>query len=266
MIKLDNNIINASSFPDGTSAFRTDVPDKDEITVTWCFDSNDEMALLFYLVNHIRSHNSDADLILQMPYIPNARMDRVKNPDEVFTLKYFASFINSFGFKKVIVYDPHSNVSEALINNISVESHEVFIKDVMEKTNFNEENDVLFYPDAGCAKKYENIFKLPYLKGEKKRDWRSGKIERLELIGTIPQNGFNVLIIDDICSRGGTFFYAAKSLKQAGAREINLYVTHCENTILEGEMIKSCLIKKIYTTDSIFTATDNKIEIIKKFR
>ncbi len=266
MIKLNNNIINASLFPDGTSAFRTVVPDKDEITITWCFDSNDEMALLYYLVNHIRSHNAKADLILEMPYIPNARMDRVKNPDEVFTLKYFAGFINSLGFKKVIVFDPHSNVSEALIDNISVGSHGVFIKEVMEKTNFNDQRDVLFYPDAGCAKKYENIFKLPYLKGDKKRDWRTGKIEGLELSGTIPQNEFNVLIIDDICSRGGTFFYAAKSLKQAGAREINLYVTHCENTVLEGEMIKSGLIKKIYTTDSILTVTDDNIEIIKKFR
>ena len=136
MIKLDDYIINTAVFPDGTSAFRTEVPDKNEITITWCFDTNEEMVLLYYLVRHIRAHNSKADLILQMPYIPNARMDRVKNTDEVFTLKYFAEFINSLGFRRVNVYDPHSNVSEALINNISVGSHSEFIKDVMNKISF----------------------------------------------------------------------------------------------------------------------------------
>lgn len=35
----------------------------------------------------------------------------------------------------------------------------------------------------------------------------------------------NVLIVDDICSRGGTFYHAANALKEAGAKNIYLYVT-----------------------------------------
>ena len=76
-------------------------------------------------------------------------------------------------------------------------------------------------------------------------------------------NGKDVLIIDDICSRGGTFFYAAKALKEAGAKNIYLYVTHCENTILEGELLTCGLIEKVYTTNSIFTKEHEKIEVFE---
>ena len=75
--------------------------------------------------------------------------------------------------------------------------------------------------------------------------------------------GKNILIIDDICSKGGTFYYAAKELKEAGAANIYLYVTHCENTIHEGELLNSDLIKHIYTTDSILTKEHEKITVVE---
>ena len=69
-------------------------------------------------------------------------------------------------------------------------------------------------------------------------------------------------IVDDISSRGGTFYFSAKELKKLGANDIYLYISHCENTILEGEVLTSGLIKKVFTTDSIFTAEHEDIEII----
>jgi ribose-phosphate pyrophosphokinase len=64
--------------------------------------------------------------------------------------------------------------------------------------------------------------------------------------------GKDVLIVDDICSRGGTFFHSAKALKAAGANKIYLYVTHLETTVFNGELLNSGLVEKIYTTNSIF--------------
>lgn len=264
MIRINSQIIDNKFFPDNTKLLRYVVHGQD-FKITWCYDNDEEMIILFYLVSHIRSIVPYASVILEMPYIPNARMDRIKNADEVFTLKYFSKFINSMNFQKVIVYDPHSNVSTALIDRIEVNGTSEIIKDVMDKIEFSE-NDILFYPDAGCAKKYEGVLSFPYLKGEKERDWRTGKINNLRLTGHIPENGFRVLIIDDICSKGGTFFHSAKKLKEAGAGDIYLYITHCENTILEGELIKSGLIRQIFTTDSVFTAHHSDIQIIRHFR
>ena len=39
-------------------------------------------------------------------------------------------------------------------------------------------------------------------------------------------DGSRVLIVDDLCSRGGTFYHSAKKLKELGAKEIYLYISH----------------------------------------
>ena len=85
-------------------------------------------------------------------------------------------------------------------------------------------------------------------------------------MGEIPEQSFDVLIVDDICSKGGTFYHSAKKLKALGAKNIYLYITHCENTILEGDLINSGLIKEIYTTDTIFTKKHDLIKVLTEFR
>lgn len=97
----------------------------------------------------------------------------------------------------------------------------------------------------------------------KHRDWRTGKIERLELTEPEKVNGRNILIVDDICSRGGTFTHTAKALKEAGAEEVMLYVTHCENTILKGTVLTDGLISRVFTTDSILRVDHEKISICR---
>lgn len=56
-------------------------------------------------------------------------------------------------------------------------------------------------------------------------------------------------MIDDICSKGGTFYYGSKELNKYGCKDMYLYVSHCENTILDGELLKEdSLFKSIYNT------------------
>lgn len=261
MILLDDKPICPSSFPDGTLALRVDVTDKNKKKViVWNYESDAEMVVLYYVVKHLK--DADFSLDLYMPYIPNARMDRVKNNDEIFTLKYFAEFINSLGFECVYVRDPHSNVSCALINNLKVDNGFKYIMSAL--SDINDKEIAMYYPDEGAMKRYsEMITDKPYAFGIKKRDWRSGEIQGIALMNEDIISGKNVLIVDDICSKGGTFYHSAKALKAAGAKDIYLYVTHCENTIFKGELIQSDLIKHIYTTRSIFTLADEKITVLK---
>ncbi len=261
MILLDDKPICPSSFPDGTLALRVDITGKNKKKViVWNYESDAEMVVLYYVVKHLQ--NTDFSLDLYMPYIPNARMDRVKNGDEIFTLKYFAEFINSLGFECVYVRDPHSNVSCALINNLKVDNGFKYIMSAL--GDINDEEIVMYYPDEGAMKRYSEMVKdRPYTFGIKDRDWRSGDIRGILLMNEDMVKGKNVLIVDDICSKGGTFYHSAKALKAAGAKDIYLYVTHCENTIFKGELIQSDLIKHIYTTRSVFTLADKKITVLK---
>ena len=244
-----------SMFPDHSLLIKLD-PDKiialkDTITIKWLYEGDSELFTLICVKRHIDYHCHGVDVVLDMPYIPHARMDRVKAREDVFTLKYFAEIINSLNFKRVFVRDAHSNVSLALINNVYDWGVRDYIKMAVEKSGAN----ALFYPDEGAMKRYSSESELPYAFGMKKRDWKTGKIEGLDIINTDNIVGKDVLIVDDICSRGGTFYHSAKALKAAGAKSVSLYVTHLEETVTLGELASSDgLVDHIYTTESIFPA------------
>ena len=265
MILVNGTPINFTQFPDGTTSFRFD-PNSENwydvgTAICWKYDGDHECILLWYLVNHVRSViGQDTYIHLVMPYIPNARMDRVKAADEVFTLKWFTSFINALHLDEVTVFDPHSNVAPALINNIRVVQPDKDIKKAV--SVIDDSNLLLCYPDEGAAKRYSELMDAEYVFGIKHRDWRTGKIEQLELTTPEKVAGRNVLIVDDICSRGGTFTHTARALKEAGAKDIYLYVSHCENTISKGLVLTDGLIRHVFTTDSIYRGEHENITVI----
>jgi len=263
MIEVNGYKLEPAKFPDGTSSIRfpTNHTDNNRYFLTWKYDGDEECMVIWHLVHHIRESSVHASIVLNMPYIPNARMDRVKNADEIFTLKWFAEFINSLNFDSVEILDPHSNVGTALIDRVSV----LCATEAVSKTIALiccDDNLILCYPDEGARKKYSEEILGEYVYCVKNRDWRTGKIEGLELNNSEIVEGEDVLIVDDICSRGGTFMYTANALKEAGAGKIYLYVTHCENTIFEGEILESDLISHVFTTDSIYRGTHEKITVV----
>lgn len=269
MIKIDGKIIEIGSFPDGTMLVKYKPSVNQYITgavITWNYENDRELIALIYLVNHLHTEGIDT-VFLRMPYIPNARQDRVKTAEDVFTLKYFAELLNNLNLARVDVLDPHSSVSEALINHLHKQTPKEYIKETLERIapyDYTKKNMTMFYPDEGAMKRYSGMINLPYAFGIKKRNWETGKIEGLDVAGSVDQiAGKDILIVDDICSRGGTFYHSAKKLKELGANDIYLYVSHCENTVLEGDLLKGDLIKKLYTTDSIFTKYHEKIEVLK---
>ncbi len=265
MIKLNSELINIGSFPDGTIAVKQPVSDLkcSCAQIDWFYENEREFVCLIYLVKHLNSHGI-TDIRLFMPYIPNARMDRVKDDEDVFTLKYFCELLNSLKLSEVRVLDPHSNVSRALIENIRVLSPKKYIEQAIESITAAEgEAPFMFYPDEGAGKRYSGMIESPYAFGIKKRDWKTGNILGLDAAGDTDElKGKNVLIVDDICSRGGTFFHSAKKLRELGAKNIYLFISHCEKAILDGELIKSNLIKRIFTTDSLCHFEHELIEVI----
>ena len=267
MIKVNGIIIEQGHFPDGTLLTKLDPYDNSlvdgvDIVVEWHYENDAELFTLICIKKHLDHYFSGVNYIhLFMPYVPHARMDRVKNSDEVFTLKYFCEVINSLHFDIVFITDVHSNVSLGLLNHVV----HLNVYSQIEKARVDCGAQVLCYPDEGAMKRYSSDIKYPYAFGIKKRNWESGKIERLDLVYGELVKDKDVLIVDDICSRGGTFLHTAKALKEAGANNIYLYITHCETSIFDGEMISSGLITGIYTTDSIFPA-DKQNDMIKIIR
>ena len=254
MIRVGNITIHCgqSMFPDHTLAIKLDpnemFDNRGAIRIEWLYEGDSELFTLICVKRHIDRIFSSREVVLEMPYIPHARMDRVKNDEDVFTLKYFCEVINSLHFKIVWVRDAHSNVSLALLENVCDMGVELYIH----KATLASNADVLFFPDEGAMKRYSDKSYLPYAFGMKKREWETGKILGLDIINAELVKDKNVLIVDDICSRGGTFYHSAKALKAAGAKSVSLYVTHLEETVTIGDLPNSGLIDHIYTSESIF--------------
>lgn len=263
MIQYNGEQIKIGYFPDNTLLLKKEVLEE-KVEIRWFFEHNEELVALYFLVQHLREHGVK-EIQLNMPYIPNARQDRVKDAEDVFTLKYFAKLINEMEFSKVTVLDPHSYVSEALIDRLEVQTPQKYVDQVIQKLETEADKQVLlFFPDEGACKRYSAMFAKPYVFGMKKREWKTGEIKSLEVLGETDRiTDSKILIVDDICSRGGTFLYSVKALKKLGAKEIYLYVSHCENTILQGELLKEDLLEKVYTTNSIFTKEHKKVEVLK---
>ena len=71
----------------------------------------------------------------------------------------------------------------------------------------------------------------------------------MNVIGYV--KGKTCIIVDDIIDSGGTIVNAAKALKDRGAKEVFVYITH---GVLSGEAIdkiKNSVIKKLVITDTI---------------
>lgn len=230
----------------------------------WKYEDPAEMVLLYSMVSHLRDKMSAKGITLIMPYIPNARMDRTHNAGEVHMLKYFCRFINDLHFDSVMVMDPHSDVSCTLLDRLFFIDPTPFVKQAVEESRAQ----YLFFPDDGAAKRYGPVYNFrPYLNGKKNRDWATGVINGLTVENPMGLkddfNGKHIIIIDDICSRGGTFMHAAAALKNMGFAKIDLCISHCEKTIFAGKLLSAdSPVNHIYTTDSIFKGEHDKVSVM----
>lgn len=284
MISVNNQIVDVQHFPDRTQLLKAPQPkmaetptgSKLQVVFTWKYENDEELVTIMFLSKHYRDNYPYAQQLLTMWYVPNARMDRVKKSDEVFTLKYFCQIINDLGFDMVTVLDPHSNVTPALLNHVDVESPKYVINRVVRGLDFHEK-DYVYFPDEGAAKRYSDLFpvKRNILIGHKRRDWETGKIVGLEISGQEGETfeyghfgGCSVLMIDDIISYGGTLAYSADELKNLGFKHIYAYATHIENSILDeekGTLLKRLndgTVEKIYTTNSTYKGQHDKIVVL----
>ncbi len=227
------------------------------IIVANLHDSNDIMkvAMAKNALENIKSTDRNYRPIpfdLVIPYVPYARQDRVCDGGEAFSLKVFANFINSLGFSKVTVIDPHSDVTPALINNINVISQlDIIRKNELFHTRILQ-SGIFISPDVGANKKVSKLASYfdhrEFVRADKLRDMATGEIKET-IVYYDDFKGQDVIIPDDICDGGRTFLELAKVLKAKNAGKIVLYVSH----MIASKGFK-CLyeggIDEIWTTNS----------------
>lgn len=206
------------------------------------------------------------DLSLTIPYFPGARQDRVCNLGEALSVKVYADFINSMGFRKVSVFDPHSDVVAAVVNNCKVVKNHQFVRRIIPLIpNYSYK---LISPDAGANKKAFDLARHlggpEVIRADKVRRVTDGAIIGTEVFAE-DLTGEICYIVDDICAGGRTFIELAKKLKEKNAAEIVLIVSHYEGTA-NKTALREAGIDKVIITDSLPNAcltSDEFLEVYK---
>jgi ribose-phosphate pyrophosphokinase len=243
MIYLNNTLIVPTLFPDGTSQvwkLPESLLNSVKFEVDWEFTHEGEFMHLAQLKDLLNMYMVDKKLTLK--YLPYARQDKHITNTTTFSLRTFAKLLNSLEFDYVAISDPHSSEALELIDG----SYAYYPTDLIHNIGFNTKTNLVVYPDKGALDKYSKVYPFNHIYGEKVRDQLTGNITSYKLIGS--PAGKNVLIVDDICDGGATFKILAVDLYNAGAKEVNLFVTH--GIFSKGvNSLKKAGIQRVFTVD-----------------
>lgn len=238
-----------SRLPDLTATTLLASSSENPHLITLKYEDDRDLTKLYFLKSYM-DQVGIKDVELKILYMPYSRMDRSEK-GSAFTLKYVAELINLMKFNKVLVIEPHSDMTCALLDNS--EPHYVnfeLLPKVQELVGFGE-NDYIMFPDTGAGKRYKDLKTNNVLIGHKVRDFQTGDIKRLDLMGEREKQGKKVIIVDDLSSRGGTFVHSSIKLKEIGFEEVYLLVAHAENAVFDGELFDH--IDKLFTTHTILS-------------
>jgi ribose-phosphate pyrophosphokinase len=260
---FDGEEINYSGFifNGGEPHIKLDLEDMrpSNIMITTRITCSDDLIILMLAAEVLRQSGLVEDLYLTLPYFPGARQDRRMVEGEPFTIKVYADLINSMMLDEVVILDPHSDVTGALVNNVTILSNVEFVRQALAdiEGEVDEHFTTIVSPDAGAAKK---VIKLAQelgieqvVKCDKDRDVKNGNIKSFNVYAESIKGP--CLIVDDICDGGGTFIGLAKALKEKGASKVYLAVTH--GIFSKGFKELNQDLDGIYTTDS-FPNVDNE--------
>ena len=206
--------------------------------------SHEDVITLGLIFNAIRAEYFNTPINLEVPYMPYARQDRITQVGEPLSIKFMANYINLMCKPDTaLVWDPHSNVTEALINNfVNIDRTMLYddcapLHGLLRDAKRSNRDIVLVSPDAGAFKKTYLLASHLHTKynidctvvsADKLRDTKTGKIFKTivnDPMGRLTENSF-VLIADDICDGGMTFTELSKAINAiTKVHSMNLWVS-----------------------------------------
>lgn len=196
-----------------------------------------------------------------IPYFGYSRQDRM-NGREALSSKIVANCLKAVGADRVVVLDLHASQIQGFFD-IPVDAMSAMPVISKHIKDLNIENLVVVSPDHGGVKRARTVAETvnaPLAVVDKRRP-KANVAEATFIIGDVKDK--NVCIVDDICDTGGSLIAASKILKEHGAKDIYVAVTHGVLSLDAVEKIDSSIIKKMFVTNTIpLSKKSSKIEVI----
>ncbi len=256
--------VSQRSFPDMESYFRLEgnVKKKDVIIVCSLNEPNSKTLDLVLLSELLRA-NGAAKVGLVAPYLSYMRQDKVFNPGEGITAKYFASLISKY-FDWLITVDPHLHRIHSLDKVYTIPTFVIesapFISEWIGK---NIKNPLIIGPDGESkqwVKKVADAIQAPYEVLEKIRLGDENVKETIPHLDNYKKH--TPVLVDDIISTAQTMIQAVKNIQSLKMKQpycIGIHGLFAGHAFAD---LVSAGVKEIITCNTIAHPT-NKIDVSK---
>ena len=212
--------------------------------------ANDNLMELLLCIDALK-RSSAKNITAVIPYFGYARQDRKVAPRTSISAKLVSNLITKAGANRVVTVDLHAGQIQGFFD-IPVDNlfaTPIFARHVKKK--IKSKNLICVAPDVGGTERARALGKILNvgLAIVDKRRQKPGQSQVMNIVGEV--KGKTCIIVDDIIDSGGTIVNAAKALKDRGAKEVYVYITH---GVLSGEAvkkIKNSVIKNLVITDTI---------------
>src|SRR5690242_10424586 len=187
-----------------------------------------------------------------IPWFPYSRQDRKAKPREPISARLVADMLQLAGVDRVLTMDLHAGQIQGFFT-IPVD-HMTALQ--LFATHFRDlgltgDGVVAVAPDAGRAKhavRFAEMIEASFAIMHKMRV-AADHVEMTEVTGKVRDK--IAIVGDDVSTTGGTLIAGAQALKDHGATEVNVFVTHA---LFSGEALQrldESEIDRIVVTDSV---------------
>lgn len=274
MLLLNNHPIDYFVFPGGELQVKLPkIIETERTIITWKPCDASSIILLQLTVNALKNMGI-SDIDLDVLYLPYARQDRVCSVGEANSLEVICKILDDLGITTIRIFDVHNEKKTIELfrntNLIFIDIIDIFLRyKILDNLHINALR--ICSPDDGAYCRISSLcsyFELSTpIAFHKKRCPETGIISAMMADkNTRRIDALDILIIDDICDGGATFNQAAQILKENGALNLYLYVTHgifSKGLDLLQENFKHIYCHHVLHNDK-FKSTE-KLTILKEF-
>ena len=257
--------ITIGNFPDGeiSCKIEEDVRGRDIFIVQpTCAPVNENLMELLIMIDSFK-RASAGRITAVVPYFGYARQDRKDEGRVPITAKLVANIITTAGADRVLAIDLHAHQLQGFFD-IPVDhlTGELVLSRYFKDKKIPDLSVVS--PDVGNIKTASRY--VTHLNGDlaivHKRRISGSQVQAAELIGSV--EGCNVLMCDDIIATAGTICSAAELVKQRGAKQVFVGVTHGVFAGPALERLEKAPIDEVVVTNTIPPSEEaSKIKKIK---
>ena len=199
-----------------------------------------------------------------MPYYGYARQDRKAKPRQPITSKLVANLLVTAGADRILTFDLHAAQIQGYFD-IPIDDLTAvpMIGKYFADQNFPADEVVVVSPDHGGvvrARRLADMLDAPIAIIDKRRP-KPNMVEAQNVIGDVEDK--ICIVVDDICDTAGTLVAGCQILKNYGARDVYVGITHAIFSRDALNKIENSVIKEIVVTDTIPMREEKKAQTTK---